>query len=160
VFLTTDDHHTRMTQLQYLTDPSDPNSKAMLPGAFQIVTGPIGGGGPDQFTDHSFAAVQRAAAERNASQLEKGEPQLGLPAEFPGLRNIFRAGDPEAAASSSAVDFFSPDTFNYTILTVAANGDLTVETWGIPSYQQNTFPQNGAKATLILRFQIRPSERQ
>jgi alkaline phosphatase D len=154
VFLTTDDHHTRVTQLQYLTDPNDANSKAVLPAAFQIVTGPIGAGGPDQFTDHSFAAIQKAAADRNASQLEKGEPQLGLPADFPGLRNVFRQGDPNAAASPSPVDFFSPDTFNYTILTVAADGGLTVETWGIPSYQENIFPQNAAEVALILRFQI------
>ena len=154
VFLTTDDHHTRVTQLQYLTDPSDPNSRAVLPGVFQIVTGPIGGGGPDKFTDHSFAAIQKAAVDRNLSQLEQGEPQLGLPADFPGLRSVFRQGDPNAAASPSPVDFFSPDTFNYTILTVAADGGLTIETWGIPSYQENIFPQNAAEAMLILRFQI------
>jgi alkaline phosphatase D len=160
VFLTTDDHHTRVTQLQYLTDPSDPNSRALLRNAFQIVTGPIGGGGPDQFTEHSFAVLQRAAADRNASQLERGEPQLGLPADFPGLRNVFRVGDPNASASPSAVDFFSPDTFNYTILSVAADGALMVETWGIPSYQPNLFPQNPTEATLILRFQIALSDGQ
>jgi alkaline phosphatase D len=154
VFLTTDDHHTRVTQLQYFNHPSDPNSRALLPGAFQMVSGPIGAAGPDQFTDHSFAAVQRAAVDRNAGQIERGEPQLGLPADFPGLRNVFRDGDPNASASPSAVDFFSPDTFNYTVLTVAADGGLTVETWGIPSYQQNIFPQHTAEATLILRFQI------
>jgi len=37
---------------------------------------------------------------------------------------------------------------------VAADGGLTVETWGIPSYQENIFPQNAAEVALILRFQI------
>jgi phosphodiesterase/alkaline phosphatase D-like protein len=151
VFLTTDDHHVRVTQLQYQIDQ---NSKAMVPGAFQLVAGPIGAGGPDGFTDHSFTAVQKAANDRNAGQLALGEPQLGLPADFPGLRNVFRQGDPNAASSPSPVDFYSPDTFNYTVLNVAADGRLTVETWGIPSYQQNTYPQNVIDPTLILSFQI------
>jgi hypothetical protein len=54
----------------------------------------------------------------------------------------------------SPVDFYSPDTFNYTVLTVAADGNLTVETWGIPSYPENTFPQSTAAPSLILSFQI------
>ncbi len=154
VFLTTDDHHVRVTQLQYQTDPNDANSKGLVPGAFQLVAGPIGAGGPDGFTDHSFTAIQKAATDRNASQLALGEPQLGLPADFPGLRNVFRQRDPNAASTPSPVDFYSPDTFNYTVLNVAADGTLTVETWGISSYEQNTFPQSVIDPTLILSFQI------
>jgi len=52
------------------------------------------------------------------------------------------------------VDFYSSDTFNYAILTVAADAGVTVETWGIPSYQQNRFPQSAVAPTLILRFRI------
>jgi alkaline phosphatase D len=151
VFLTTDDHHVRVTQLQYQIDQ---DRRALVPGAFQLVAGPIGAGGPDGFTGHSFTAVQKAANDRNASQLALGEPQLGLPADFPGLRNVFRQGDPNAASTPSPVDFYSPDTFNYTVLNVAADGTLTVETWGIPSYEQNTYPQSVIDPTLILSFQI------
>ena len=154
VFLTTDDHQERVTQLQYLTDPNDPNSKALVPDAFQVVAGPIGAGGPDAFTDHSFATIQTAAADRNASQLALGEPQLGLPGNFPGLHNVFRLGDPNASTSPSPVDFFSPDAFNYLTLDVGADGSLTVDTWGIPSYQQNTFPQEAMDASLISSFEI------
>jgi hypothetical protein len=114
----------------------------------------MGAGGPDGFTDHSFDAIQKAANDRNASQLALGEPPLGLPADFPGLRNVFRQGDPNAPSAPSPVDFYSPDTFNYTVLNVAADGNLTVETWGIPSYQQNKFPQSAIDPTLILSFQI------
>ena len=156
VFLTTDDHMTRVTQLQYLTDPNNPNSRALVPGAFQLLAGPIGASGPDGFTDHSFATIQTAADERNASQIALGEPDLGLPANFPGLRNVFRQGDLNAAASPSPVDFSSPDTFNYMVIDVAEDGALTVTTWGIPSYRQNTFPQDAIEATPILGFQIAP----
>jgi alkaline phosphatase D len=151
VFLTTDDHMTRVTQLQYLTDPGN---KALVPGAFQLLAGPIGAGGPDGFTDHSFATIQMATAQRNAVQIALKEPALGLPANFPGLRNVFRQGDPNAAASPSPVDFSSPDTFNYAIVEVAEDATLTVTNWGIPSYRQNTFPQEVIEATPILGFQI------
>jgi len=156
VFLTTDDHMARVTQLQYLSDPNDPGSTALVPGAFQVLAGPIGGGGPDGFSDHSFATIQTAADDRNASQLASGEPRLGLPADFPGLERVFHEGDPSAATSPSPVDFFSPDTFNYTVIDVAVDGTLTVTTWGIPSYRQNTFPQGPIAATPILGFQIGP----
>jgi hypothetical protein len=154
VFLTTDDHQTRVTQLQYPRNPADPNSKALLTDGFQVVTGPIGAGGPDKFADHSFAAIQIAANRANERQVNQGQPPLGLPASFPGLHGVVRQGDPDAAATPSPVDFYSPDTFNYTVLTVAADGNLTVETWGIPSYPENTFPQSTAAPNLILAFQI------
>ena len=133
MFLTTDDHMARVTQLQYLTDPNDPNSKALVPDAFQVVAGPIGAGGPDAFTDHGFTTILTAANDRNASQLALGEPQLGLPADFPGPQNVFRQGDPNASISPSPVDFFSPDTFNWITLDIGSDGLLTVDTWGIPS---------------------------
>jgi alkaline phosphatase D len=154
VFLTTDDHMVRVTQLQYRTDPNIPDGKALVPNAFQIAAGPIGAGRPDGFTDHSFATMQTAAESRNASQLAMGEPQLGLPPDFPGLRNVFREGDPTASASPSPVDFMSFDTFNYVTLKVAIDGSLTVDCWGVPSYQPNTFPQNPVKVTRIFSFQI------
>jgi phosphodiesterase/alkaline phosphatase D-like protein len=160
VFLTTDDHQTRVTQLQYLRNPGDPNSKALLTDAFQVVTGPIGAGGPDKFADHSFAAIQIAANRANERQVGRGQPPLGLPANFPGLHGVFRQGDPDAAATPSPVDFYSPDTFNYTVLTVAADGGLTVETWGIPSYPENTFPHSTTAPNVILGFQIGLTEGQ
>jgi hypothetical protein len=154
VFLTTDDHMARVTQLQYLTDPHDPNSKALVPTAFQIVAGPIGAGGPDSFTEHSFGTVQTAADNRNASQLALDEPPLGLPANFPGLRSVFRQDDPNASTSPSPVDFVSPDTFNYVTLEVASDGSLAVDCWGIPSYQPDTFPQDPTDVTRIFSFQV------
>jgi hypothetical protein len=154
VFLTTDDHQTRITQLQYLKRPGDPNSKALLTDSFQVVTGPIGAGGPDKFPDHSFAVIQIAANRANERQVGHGEPPLGLPANFPGLHGVFRQGDPDATATPSPVDFYSPDTFNYTVLTAATDGNLTVETWGISSYPENTFPQSSAEPSVILGFQI------
>ncbi len=83
-----------------------------------------------------------------------GEPLLGLPAGFPGLRIALRQGDSNAPTAPSPVDFFSPDTFNYTILDVAADGVLTVTTWGIPSYRQDTFPRDAIEAIPIFSFRI------
>jgi hypothetical protein len=40
------------------------------------------------------------------------------------------------------------------VIEVAEDGTLTVTNWGIPSYRQNTFPQDAIEATPILGFQI------
>jgi hypothetical protein len=144
----------RVTQLQYPIDPNGSDRMALVPNALQIVAGPIGGGGPDQYTDHSFATIEAAANNRNASLLALGEPPLGLPADFPGLRNVFRQGDPTASTTPSPVDFISPDTFNYVTLEVASDGTLTVECWGVLSYRENTFPQDPIEASRVFAFQI------
>ena len=39
-------------------------------------------------------------------------------------------------------------------LDIASDGLLTVDAWGIPSYQQNTFPQDAMTAARIFSFQI------
>ena len=77
-----------------------------------------------------------------------------MPANLPGLRNVFRQDDPKPASPPSPVDFLSPDTFNYTIVDVAEDSTLTATTWGIPFYQQNTFPQGVIEASPIFSFQI------
>jgi len=154
VFLTTDDHLVRMTALNYFTDLNDPSTARLVPGAgaFQIVAGPIGAGGPDAITDHSFANIQSLFNTTNSGLQAFDAPTIGL-CGFTGLSNVHRQGDSDPACSG--VEFFSPDTFNYSILDVSADGSsLTVDVWGIPSYQQNTFPQDGPVISDILGFTI------
>jgi hypothetical protein len=154
VFLTTDDHITRMTALQYETTFGDPSTTTVVPGTFQIVTGPIGAGGPDAITDHSFANLQALLGLTNNGLLTNHEPPIGLCA-FTGVSNVHRQLDLASGSGCSSVDFYSPDTFNYTTLDVSADGSsLTVDTYGIPSYQANTFPQDAPPVTDILGFTI------
>lgn len=122
VFLTTDDHFFRVTQLQY---DSGQGIAAVVPACWEILAGPIGAGGPDQFQGHDFAAIQAAMDNRNATLTALHQPVNGLPAGFPGLRDVHRAFDPTAQAAPKPVDFFSPDSFNYAVLHVAADGTLT-----------------------------------
>ena len=42
------------------------------------------------------------------------------------------------------------------VVDVAEDGILTVTTWGIPSYRQNTFPQDAIEVSPIFSFQIAP----
>ena len=163
VFLTTDDHEMRTTQLQYEPDPvNHPGVFALVPGAFQILTGPIGAGGPDAVTDHSFANIQAllntpsTAVDNNPDLLAHGDPTIGL-VGLKGLTDVFRDGDPNAATNPSSVDFFAPDKFGYTTLAFDAAGNLRVETWGIDSYQQNTFPDADQQPSLIMGFSINVS---
>jgi phosphodiesterase/alkaline phosphatase D-like protein len=165
VFLTTDDHQNRTSVLRYnprfgLAGTTDP-----VPGAFQIVAGPIGAGGPDTVTDHSFGHAVTLAANRDASQRAAGAPELGLPADFPGLHGVARQGAPADAPHPRPVDFFSSDTFNYAVLDVAADGRLTVEIWGMCSHQPNTFHTDAAApddvcdrsvARPVIRYRIDP----
>ena len=160
VVLTTDDHEMRTTPLLYVADPSkDPDRKVMVPGAFQIVTGPIGAAGPHKITDHRFEttlALLNSASTKvanNPDLIAHGDPPIGL-VGFPGLTNVWRDGHPDAASNPKSIDFFAPDRNGYTTLEIDARGNLTVATWGIPSYQPDTFPQPKAPSELIMRFGI------
>jgi hypothetical protein len=157
VFLTTDDHQVRVNELTYLTDPSDPTSVARVPGAFQIVAGALGAGGLPDVTDHSFSNIKSRADAVAANQTAQGMDPLGLDANFPGLFNVFREGDPDANLLRQPVDFYSPDTFNYADLGVSADGKtLSVKIYGINTFAANTFPEPGTVGPerLILSFQI------
>jgi alkaline phosphatase D len=157
VFLTTDDHQVRVDELTYLTDPNDPASVARVPGAIQIVAGPLGAAGLPDVTDHSFSNIKSRADSLAAEQIAQGMDPLGLAANFPGLFNVFREGDPDANLLRQPVDFYSPDTFNYADLGVSADGKtLSVKIYGIDTFAANTFPEPGAVGPerLILSFQI------
>jgi phosphodiesterase/alkaline phosphatase D-like protein len=157
VFLTTDDHQVRISRLSYLTDPSDPTSVAPVPGAFQILTGPLGAGGLPMINDHSFNSIKARADSLAAEQVSLGMPPLGLNPSFPGLVNVFREGDPQADVLRQPVDFYSPDTFNYATLDVSADGEsLTVRIFGINNFAANTFPEPSqvGPERLIMSFQV------
>jgi 3-phytase/alkaline phosphatase D len=161
VFLSTDDHQLRINELGYFTQFDANNtpiqsSYVRVPGAISIVAGPIGATGPDGITDHGFANIQTLAQNFVAQQTSRGVDPIGLDPAFPGLMNVTREGDANADTNRSGFDFYSPDTFNYATLAIAADGTLTVTVKGINSYATNTFPQPGPGSAVrdILRFQI------
>lgn len=96
-----------------------------------------------------------------ASKLAKsaaGLESIGL-AGYPGLQHVMRDGDPNADALRQPADFYSPDTFNYNVLDVSADGKiLTVTSYGIKSTVANGFveydPVNNPERALF-SFQIR-----
>jgi len=142
VFLTTDDHQNRVDELYYLADPANPHSRSAVPGAFTIVAGPIGAGGPDRFSEHGYAVAASEADHLVATERAAGIVPVGLRADFRGLKQVFREGHPEADAVRGAADFYSPDTFNFVTLEISADGKaLSVETWGIDAYPPNRFPE-------------------
>ena len=162
VFLTTDDHDMRTTQLQYEPDPiNHPGVFALVPGAFQIVTGPLGAGGPDAITDHSIGNIEAllnnpgTGVDNNPDLSAHGDPVIGL-AGFQGLSNVVRDKDGVLVheTAPTSIDFYAPDKFGYTTLAFDVWGNLRVETWGVNSYQQNTFPDAGPTPSLIMGFSI------
>ena len=157
VFLTTDDHQTRVSELQYQPDPTNPSRVATVPGTFQVLTGPLGAGGPDAITDHSFSNLQALTNQLVATQVAQGIHPVGLDPHFMGLHDVIRQLDPNAGTNPSPVDFYSPDTFASTTFDLSPDGqNLTTNVWGIPSYAANTFPSAGSlpPQQLIMSFQV------
>ncbi len=160
VFLATDDHQNRINELLY--SPSGQTgiqaSYVEVPYCLEIVCGPLGATGPDLISNHSFALVKKLADSiANAQIAEKLEP-IGL-AEYQGLQSVRRLGDPHADRLRQPADFYSPDTFNYNVLDVSADGKtLTVTSYGINSTVQNGFveydPVNNPERELF-SFQIK-----
>lgn len=158
VFLSTDDHQNRINELTYFADPSDPTSKTLLTNAFTIVAGPIGAGGPDKITDHSYSNIKSLTDKLVADQVAKGENPVGLDPNFPGLQNVFREGDPDADIVRQPVDFYSPDTFNYVTFDTSEDGStLSVNLYGVDSYAANTFPEPDQVGSVrrILGFEVK-----
>jgi phosphodiesterase/alkaline phosphatase D-like protein len=157
VFLSADDHHNRVNEITYLDNPQDPKSERVLPTALAIVGGPIGAGGPDLITNHSFSYLKSIADTIAQNQQRVGVNPIGLDPKFPGLRNVVREGDPLADKLRQPIDFYSPNTFNYAILDVSADGKtLSVNVQGINSSPKATFPEPSTANPVrsILSFKI------
>jgi phosphodiesterase/alkaline phosphatase D-like protein len=157
VFLSADDHQNRINEITYLDNINDPKSVKVLASALSIVDGPLGATGPDTITDHSFANIKKLADDLAAKQTAAGVNPIGLSANFAGLKNVVREGDPTADTTRQAVDFYSPDTFNYTTFDVSADGKtLNVNVQGINSYAKDTNPEPSAANPVrsILSFSL------
>ncbi len=159
VFLATDDHQNRVNELTYSpTGQTEVQSSYVkVPFCFQIVCGPLGATGPDLFLNHDFNSLKTIADSFFTAQTNAGIEPFGLQG-YPGLHNVTREGDANAATAPSTVDFYSPDTFNYNTLDVSADGrTLTVASVGITSTPQNSaleYGANGNTARTIFSFQV------
>jgi len=160
VFLATDDHQNRINELLYSPtgQTGDQSIYIKVPYCFEIVCGPLGATGPDLISNHSFSLVKKLADSIANAESAAGLEPVGL-AGYPGLRNVMRLGDPNADTLRQPADFYSPDTFNYNVLDVSADGKtLTVTSYGINSTVQNGFveydPVSNPERALF-SFQIR-----
>lgn len=160
VFLATDDHQNRINELLY--SPSGQTgiqaSYVEVPYCLEIVCGPLGATGPDLISNHSFALVKKLADSIANAQIVQNLEPIGL-GGYHGLQNVRRLGDPHADRLRQPADFYSPDTFNYNVLDVSADGKiLTVTSYGINSTVQNGFveydPFNNPERELF-SFQIK-----
>jgi phosphodiesterase/alkaline phosphatase D-like protein len=160
VFLATDDHQNRINELLY--SPTGQTgvqaSYVKVPYCFEIVCGPLGATGPNLISNHNFSLVKKLADSIAYAQMAENLEPIGL-AGYQGLQNVTRLGDPQADRLRQPADFYSPDTFNYNVLDVSADGKtLTVTSYGINSTVQNGFveydPINNPEQELF-SFQIK-----
>ena len=165
VFQSTDDHESRVSQLGYQNVFGDPATFTAVPGAFEIVTGPIGAGNacsgttpPADCAGTTLANITNLLAASAYTQkpgLQAGAG--GSEGVFPGLsglRDVWRELDPTAGTDPKAVDFYAPNTFAYSILDIDENGTLKVEVNGIPEYGPDSFPTTAPDTRVILSFTI------
>src|SRR5205807_7587346 len=102
--------------------------------------------------------VNKLSASKAQAQSAAIIEPIGL-AVYHGLQNVRRLGDPLADRLRQPADFYSPNTFNYNVLDVSADGKtLTVTSYGIDSTVQNGFveydPFNNPERELF-SFQIK-----
>jgi hypothetical protein len=75
--------------------------------------------------------VKSVADKLNTDEHAIGIEPIGLRPNFPGLKHVYREGDPHADAKRQPRDFYSADRFNYVTLQISADGkSLTVDTLG------------------------------
>src|SRR5262249_46373857 len=158
VFISTADHQNRINELTYSPTGNTENqfTYVKVPNVFSIVAGPLGATGPDLITNHTFAMAQQYANSIVAAQQAAGIEPVGL-SGYPGLHDLVRDGDPTARTAPQAVDFYNPDTFNFTVLDVSADGKtLTVKSIGMDATEQNAGIEyaNGPQARTIFSFQV------
>jgi uncharacterized protein YjiK/phosphodiesterase/alkaline phosphatase D-like protein len=158
VFLSTDDHQNRVNELYYSPsgETGNQSSYVKVPYTFAIVCGPLGATGPDLFVNHTFAGAQGAANLIANAQVVAGIDPIGLQ-NYPGLHDLIREGDSTADTNPQPGDFYSPDTFNFTVLDVSPSGKtLTVKSVGMNSTATNSAIEyaNGPQARTIFSFQI------
>ena len=163
VFLATDDHQNRINELLYspTSQTGVQASYVKLPYCFEIVCGPLGATGPDLISNHSFSLVRKLADSIASAETAANLEPIGL-AGYPGLHQVRRLGDPDADTLRQPADFYSPDTFNYNLLDVSADGKtLTVTSYGINSTVQNGFVEydpvnNPERALFSFKVQRHP----
>jgi VCBS repeat-containing protein len=161
VFLSADDHQNRINEIYYSPTGQTgvQSSYVKVPYVFSIVDGPLGATGPDTITNHSFANIRAIADDLATKQAAAGIEPIGLNG-YAGLHDVKRDqnGTLVSKATPGAVDFYSPDTFNYSVLEVSPDGNtLTVTSKGINSTAQNSateYDASGNPIRTLFSFQV------
>lgn len=167
VFLSADDHQNRINELYYSpsgrTGPGNPGftqaDYVKVPYCLSIVCGPLGATGPDLFLNHGYASIQGAANLIANAEIAAGVDPIGLAANYPGLHDVMRDKGSGLVAEPSIepATFYSPDTFNFTVFDVTADGrTLTVTSAGMNATAQNAATEysSGPQARSIFSFQL------
>jgi len=163
VFLTTDDHNSRINRLQYQPDAANDANWVNLPYAFQVLAGPMGAVGPDQppflVTEawaKDFSTVVSDLTQKDNDLAAFKQPTIGL-VGYPGLSNVSRIFDSTSSTVPKGVDFYAPDSFGYTALEWDEAGMLTISYWGVKAYSANQYPKAYQRSQKILSFSVTPS---
>ncbi len=144
VFIATDDHEFRANELSYSPSGNyaDPSSYVTLPGALSLVTSPIGAGRPSTFADSSVVPDLAALAQQyHDNFITAGLNPIGLEQGLFPLKSFNRQqvnGYSSTPERPGLLDFWSPESFNYSVVEISDDGDLSVSVRGIPGYDRGS----------------------
>lgn len=158
VFLTTDDHMNRVTQLKYQENPSNPDDPWLpVPGAFQVLSAPAGAVGPYfnamDFGGFGIEASRTVLNNQSLKQPNQDAMGVGLMG-MNGLANVYRVGDANATTTPTAIDFFTATQYGYSTLEWDRFANLRVKYWGIDAYAPNSYPSATPTPYLVLSFGV------
>ena len=140
LFIATDDHEFRANELSYSPSGNyaDPITYMPVPGALSLVTSPIGAGRPSTFADSSqVPSLATLAQQYNDNFIASGLNPTGLEQGLFPLKSFNRqqvSGYSSNPDQPGLLDFWSPESFNYTTIAISRSGDLSVSVRGIPGY--------------------------
>jgi autotransporter-associated beta strand protein len=158
VFLTTDDHMNRVTQLKYQPDPINrPDEWVPVPGAFQVLSAPAGAVGPYfnamDFGGFGISTSQTVLNNQSAKQPSQDAMGVGLMG-MSGLANVYRMGDANATSNPTAIDFFTATQYGYSTLEWDRFANLRVKYWGIDAYASDSYPSATPTPYLVMSFGV------
>ena len=128
------------------------------------MTSPLGAGRPSTFADSSVVPdLAPLAQQYHDNFIAAGLNPIGLEQGLFPLKSLNRQqvnGYSSTPERPSLLDFWSPESFNYSMVEISANGDLSVSVRGIPGYERGSQIGSaplGAEAVLpYLNFTIAP----
>jgi uncharacterized protein with beta-barrel porin domain len=135
------------------SDPNPPTPTAVKYTPNNSIYGTCNTNAYPVTTGFGIGTTEKILAYKENSIYANGGAPVGLMG-LPGLNNVYREEDPNAATAPTSKDFITATTFGYTTLSWDRFANLSVEYFGIDGYAPNSYPTTTNAARLIFGFTV------